>query len=250
VNTLRCPLTVALLVSATWATVLSSVVLADSFDKPLRKRVVNLGSAPGYPSNHIKLSCYYYPNFMVKELDMAEEGAEWHAIAPVQAGHLPACTRSHGSGEQVIKGQEWSGYFKGVKGGLVFLNAEDGFNGGLDFAVCDSRTGKKIFEDSAGNSAGDYGHLDFVGTSKGQTSLRYSRVVSGDCSVPKDGAACWEKFRKPPGLEGATMPPCSDYPGEQSGVSPSVLSYPVEVALFPQPSIKVVSGPVKCYPAD
>src|SRR5580693_10363144 len=71
--------------------------------------------------------------------------------------------------------------------------------------------------------------------------LRYLRVVIGDCSVPKDEGACWNTFRKQPGLKAAPMPKCIDYKGADAGVSPSVIAYPVEVLLFPKPTIKALA---------
>jgi hypothetical protein len=46
--------------------------------------------------------------------------------------------------KSVIDGSEWSGYFKGVRGNLVFFNAADGTNAGIPFVVNDSRTGRRF----------------------------------------------------------------------------------------------------------
>jgi hypothetical protein len=126
----------------------------------------------------------------------------------------------------------------------VFFNADDGTNRGLPFAVYDSRTGKRIFEDSA------FADLDFSRTPDGHMSLRYLRVVAGDCSLPRDKSACWDKFRKRLGLESASMPSCTEYDKEGANAWDSVIAYPVEVVLFPQSSIKPLLGPVKCWPVS
>jgi hypothetical protein len=50
----------------------ASVGLTESFDKPVRKATVNLGRSPYLMRNDprpIQLSCFYYPDFIVKELD-------------------------------------------------------------------------------------------------------------------------------------------------------------------------------------
>ncbi len=44
-----------------------------SFDPPLKRKVVDFGPSPYYPNPktapRVKLSCFYYPTFMVKEYD-------------------------------------------------------------------------------------------------------------------------------------------------------------------------------------
>ena len=59
---------------------------------------------------------------------------------------------------------------------------------------------------------------------------------------------CWGKFKKQTGLKLAPMLAC-DYHGEDVKV-PSVIDYPVEVSLFPKPSVKALGNPVKCWPSD
>ena len=233
-------------------TALLSSAFAETPDKPLRTTVVDLGLSPdqAHKDNlHIKLSCYYYPNFMVKQLDDAgSQGALWFALVPSRLGHVPACVQTHGS-EEIVFAQDWCGYFGGVKRDLVLLNACDGFGGGFGFGVFDSVTGTKVFEDLVSIKK-NRGGIDFVPSSGEQMILRYRRVVIGDCSVPKDGGVCWNKFRKQPGLKAAPMPKCSDYEGTDAGVSSSVIAYPVEVLLFPKPAIKALANPVECWPAD
>jgi hypothetical protein len=202
-------------------TISSSAAHAESFGKPLQEKVVDFGQSPGLrPSadNHVKLTCSYYPNFMVKELnDPGNKGALSIALVPIRPGHSPGCTRTHGPGEKVFK--DWDGYFGGVKRDLVFLYASDGTDGGLPFTAFDSKTQAKIYRDSVSlpDSHGELYDLDFVQASDKQITLRYLRVVSGTCSVPKDGSACWTKFKKQTGLRLAPMPKCSDYPGKEAG---------------------------------
>jgi hypothetical protein len=79
-----------------------SVVSGDYFDIPMKKKVVDFGPSPYYPGGNvrIKLSCYFYPSFMVKEYDEGQEGAEWLAIVSFEEGITPACTQSHLVGER------------------------------------------------------------------------------------------------------------------------------------------------------
>lgn len=178
-----------------------------TFDTPIQRKVVDLGPSrsnmPGVQSIRIKLSCYYFRNFMVKQYDTGEKGAEWRAIAPVTKTSQAACSDSHGLGENVIDGQEWSGYFKGAKENLVFFDADDGANGGLAFAIFDAKTGKKIFEDSAYESrmwnhktgSGPFNHLRVDRAEDGSLRLRYLRVTETDCDLHREKAECWERVK-------------------------------------------------------
>ncbi len=232
----------------------------NSFDVPLTKKVLDFGPSPYYGSGQnirVKLSCYFYPAFMVKEYDEGEKGAEWLAIVPIEQSSTPNCARSHDSGEMVIDGAEWSGYFKGVKGSLVFFDSADATDGGLPFAIYDSTTGKKAFEDSAYDSrmwnkkatASPFNQLRVTKTSDGQTTLRYLRVVEANCDLHTEKSACWEEVRKTLELRTSQMPICSNYDAI-SERRVSAVAYPVEVRLFPQPVTKTIEGPVKCWPVD
>jgi hypothetical protein len=241
-----------------------SVPPTETFDKPARRTVVNLGWStylmPNNPSR-IQLSCFYYPDFMVKQLnDPGMKGVRWVTVTPVINGDALACRLTHIPTERFVA-KEWWG-FEGVKGPLLFLEAADGDdNAGMPFRVLDMKTGQKIFEDSAG---GGVGHLKFAHPADGSISLRYLRRVGGDCSIPKDGMTCWNKFRRHYGLVLTTVPKCAGYrrEGEKEWVvgdegvppaetkTPSVIDYPVVVELFPQPTIRAVPGPVGCFPIE
>jgi hypothetical protein len=233
-------------------TISSTGAHAEPFDKPLQKKVVDLGPSRALgpsPDSHMKLTCSYYPKFMIKELnDPGNKGALSIALVPVSSGHSAECTKNQSPGEF----KDFYGYFGGVKRDLVFLydsDSDDG--GGIPFTGFDSKTQAKIFRDSATllNSHSDRNNkIDFVQASDAQMTLRYLRVVTGTCSVPKDGNACWNKFKEQLGLGQAPMPKCSDEPGEYAGRFPSVIAYPVETSLFPKPSIKAIGNPVRCYP--
>jgi len=257
------PASTALLVIAIVLGNLASgfVASAESFDQPVRKTVVDLGPSsylmPKNPSR-IQLFCFYYADFMVKELNNPGlKGVRWVTLTPVINGGLPACRPANAFAERFMAKGWWG--FEGVKGPLLFLESADGDdNGGMPFRVLDMKTGTKIFEDSAWWN----GHLEFDRASDGSISLRYLRVVGGDCSIPKDGMSCWTKFRKHYDLLPATVPVCAGYRHEgdkewvvgDPGVppeeitTPSAIAYPVAVEIFPQPSIKAISGPVTCTP--
>lgn len=244
------------------ATALSNATSADSFDVPLKKKVVDLGlsenNPPGGHSMRVKLSCFFYRSFAVKEYNNeGEKGAQWVAIIPIEKGEAPSCTRTHASGERVFKWPEWSGYFNGVKGNLVFLNDDDGSNGGVPFTVYDFRTGKKIFRDSAYDSnmwtktvaSSPFNHLMFSGVHDSDLTMTYLRVVEAGCDLHSEKAACWEKVRKKLELKDAQMPVCTGYENISSPYA-SAVACPVQVSLFPQPVTKTIAGPVKCWPVD
>ncbi|MGO9642539.1 MAG: hypothetical protein ACLP1Y_14685 [Candidatus Acidiferrales bacterium] len=240
--------------------VFTPVARADSFDAPVKEKVVDFGLSEGAPPGgfRVKLYCYFYPTVVIKDYDDEEEkGSRWLAIVTIGKGPAPACTRHHASGERVIYPSEWPGYSMGVKGNLVFFTAADGTDGGIPFVVYDSRTGKRIFEDSAYNSSdwnekveySPFNHLQVSSAQDGQISLTYLRPVEAGCDLNTEKAPCWEQIRKKLELKSEQMPVCSGYEGI-SDYWESAVVYPVEVLLFPQPTIKTIAGPVKCWPVD
>lgn len=232
-----------------------------SFDTPLKKDVIDFGPSPYYlnPQNapRIKLSCFYFPGFMVKEYDEGQKGAEWLAIVPAgKGGAALSCTRSHAPDEMII---EWWGYFKAAKTNLVFFNAADGQDGGMPFGVFDSRTGKKIFEDVAYDSGfvntrvevSPFNSIRVNRAPDGSISLKYLRVEAFDCDLhlPTERSTCWEKIRMQAGLKTRQIPACSGYERIHSQYW-SAVAYPVEVFLLPRPARRNIAGPVRCWPVD
>jgi len=145
-------------------------------------------------------------------------------------------------------GYGWSGYFDGVKDNLVFLDGDDGYNGGMPFAVFDADSQKKLFEDSIQLVTRD--GFSFTRRADGQLVVKYLRVLVGECSVPKNGMMCWNQFKEKIEMKSAPMPVCKDYPPPDSGTANSVIAYPVEVTFYPKPRIRPVGNPVKCWPED
>src|SRR5215813_2858743 len=252
---------------------LSSLACAGTFDKPVSTKTVDLGPSRYAPGARAKVTCYFFPHFTVKEVDRGEKGAERLAIVPGKA-KVHTCSRLREPGENTINSDEWSGYFKGVKGSLVFFNADDGVNGGMGFAVYDSKTMKKIFDDVA------VGEITFSDAGGADTTLAYTRVVDGGCVIPKQQAACWDKIRTQLGLQSASAPDCNAgyedsaqqlakgrcqaqnsnnseclakeiaLARQQTADANSVLAYPVEVVLSAGATVKPVAGSVRCWPAD
>ncbi|MFP5204514.1 MAG: hypothetical protein ACLGP3_03425 [Acidobacteriota bacterium] len=215
-----------------------------SFDTPVLHRVVDLGRVAG-SNARARLTCDDYSSFMVKELDRGEEGAAWFAIAPSRPGHPPACTRARSAAEKLIGARDWCGYFAGAKSHYVFLNACGAHNAGLDFAVYDARTGRRVFEDAAVDSMA--GGVRFRRTAAGGIVLTYARVALFDCTLPKDKGACWSRIRGQLGLAEAAIPVCVGYEKQMTG---TVVSYPVEVALTAKPSVQAIPGQIRCWPPE
>ena len=131
-----------------------SFALADFSDKALKKVVVDLGPSSYLPdpsSPHSVLTCIFFPNFMVKEIDNTwVKGTVLTAIVPIGSGAQPTCTQSHEPQEQYLEGEasSWWGFW-GAKGNLLFFMAADGFNGGRGFLIYNFNARRKVFEDSA-----------------------------------------------------------------------------------------------------
>jgi hypothetical protein len=237
--------------------------LAESFDKPLHKTVLDLGRSTYLMTNnnrHVTVTCWYYKDFMVKEQnDPGVKGAELIALAAVQLGHVPKCLQALQPGEKEFtewseeykKFIPWNGYFAGVKHRLIFLEWPDGDdNRGLPFAAFETDAKTNFFEDSVTLEARGERHLNFLPTSANQIVLRYLRVSSAGCSIPKLGESCWSKLQQQTGLVHSPMPKCTDYEGTQAGMAASVIAYPVEATLYPMPSVRPLGGPVRCYPQE
>jgi hypothetical protein len=251
--------------------VMASLACSESFDKPVSKRVVNLGKSPHTPGQTAKVSCYYFTDFMVKEIDMGEKGADRLSITPIAKGAVPRCSKLKATAEKVIDAGEWSGYFKGVKAGYIFFDSDDHYNNGIPFAVYDI-AGKKLFEDSS------EGPLVFMQTPDNAWHITYTHVAEAGC-VLIDSTDCWDGLKKKLGLEGSP-PDCrkgyadqtksfanesckSQKAGRDECVAretvrvqqqlkddPSIIAYAVDTVLGAHPETKPRPGEVRCWPAD
>ena len=234
---------------------------AQGFD-PYKKQVVDYGVEKDFPNNphHDQLTCFYYHGLMVKQLtNYWNKGALFLSFLLFDQVR-PARVKEHSPAEKVLRDSEWSGYFRGlVKGGLVFFDAEDGENGGMPFAVYDSKTQKKLFEDNAyyvpmwnrklRQRPSPFNDIRVRTMHEGNVVLTYLRVLGTECDIPNEGAECWPPLAQKLRLKAAAPPSCLRGEGDQIP-KPSAVSYPVETSLFPIPVTKTISGPVRCWPAD
>ncbi len=171
------------------------------FDKPLRVAHVTLPRDPENPQARPELRCSYFARFMVKEIDLGEPGASQLSILPA-VGTERACRKENAADERIVSPDDWTGYFKGAVGDYIFFDAEDGWNGGLGFAVF-TPDAKKLFDDVAKRWI-QIGHAP----SGGALLLRFVRVYGAKCSLGNSEAeGCWTKIEKETGLD-APMPDC------------------------------------------
>lgn len=236
------------------------VLNAEGFDSPLKTNVVDYGPSPFSASPnqaHVKLSCFYFPDFVVKQYDEAQKGVAWLSILRVTDQRVPRCQRSHEAEERIIAGREWSGYFAGAKSHMVFFRGDDGYNGGVPFAVYDSTSGRKVFEDSAYESSlwnregaeSTFDHLTVSTAKGGGVIATYLRVKDVGCDLHQEKTSCWESTRAVLKLKAHSIPTCTGY-DNVSDCLESIVAYPVELRLSPHPSIRSVIGPTKCWPVD
>jgi hypothetical protein len=240
--------------------VLTAAAAAQGFD-PYKKQVVDYGAPKDFPGNphHDQLTCFYYRGLMVKQLSNHwNKGALFLSFLRFDQVR-PACVKEHSADEKVLDSQEWDGYFRGVvNGDLVFFDADDGQDGGLPFAVYDSKTQKKVFQDNAYYAGmwnaklrprpSPFNDMRVRTTRDGNVVLTYLRVLPTECDIPNKGAECWPPLGQKLGLKTAA-PRCIRWEENQTA-GPSAVAYPVETLLLPTPLTKTINGPVRCWPAD
>jgi hypothetical protein len=250
----------------------------DSFDVPLEKKTLDFGpswdkpsaSAPAWQWNAYrrarnKLSCYWFPTVMVKQYDISQKGAVWVSFLRLAENAHPECRRSHLPGEKVFEESNWEGYFFGVKEGFVFLTDADGFSGGIGFAVYDSRTGEKVFEDTdcltcmylkkmygVEQLSAPFDRMRIVNAPNGGVMLKYMRVEQADCDVRADKASCWDHVRMKLDAKNPNPPVCFGYEAvgyEKYAVGElsSMVAHPVLVSLQSSPVVKNIDVPVLCW---
>jgi hypothetical protein len=249
----------------------------DWFDVPLSKKTMDFGpsfdkpsdTSPGWQWNAYRrarntLTCYWFPTVMVKEYDISQKGAEWISFIRIAANAHLECTQSHVPREKVFdEGGEWTGYFAGVKGDFVFLRAADGSDGGIQFAVYDSRTGKKVFEDAdclmctnlekmyeKEPPSAPFSRMRISKVPGGSITLKYMRVEQADCDLRTDKASCWDHVRMEMDVKSAKEPVCLGYADTPVEELRSMVAHPVFVSLESPPVFKSIDGPVLCWEPD
>jgi|KBSMisStaDraftv2_1062788.scaffolds.fasta_scaffold325365_2 hypothetical protein len=230
--------------------------LDSPFDRPLRKEVIDLGPSEFYePRFKVRntLTCFYYPRFVVKQLDFGQKGAEWDAIVPTGGGNWPRCEQTKNDREIRVDQEHWCGYFAGAVGNLVFLDASDGLNGSMNFSVIETESGREVFRDTARRKylikknrlVWEGQRLQIKKHPEGPPVLTYTRAYFAECPLPKGGLDCWNKIRASTGLNQPTAPVCRQQFKEDPDDF-SVIFYPVRVQLGPKPEPIPMPGRILC----
>jgi len=176
----------------------------DLYDRPNEIRRVPLKADPLNPQAKREVACFSYPDFLVKQVDFGEVGADRLSIIPVAGGKTPPCRQTKDKNEYVIPANVWSGYFEGVRSGHAIFAAADGINGGVGFMVFRLSDRKKVFEDVA-----EKGLQSIAPTDKSLT-LVYRRVYAGGCSVMTGGESCRDSIAKDTGIAAGSLSSCAD----------------------------------------
>jgi hypothetical protein len=232
-----------------------AVLAAALYDKPIRVQHLPLPSDPLNPQAKAVLSCFYFRHFMVKEVDLGSKGADQLSILPIAVGAgTPACRRDNAADEKVMSPDDWSGYFDGVKGGYVFFSADDGWNGGLGFAVFTAADAKKTFEDVAKK-------WHSIALTPSGVAVRYERVYGAKCSLQADKAGCWRQIEQDTGLQGAPPDCTAAYEAEEKRTptmiqsvidDPTIIDYEAAASIGPGGStIASATGKaIACRPSE
>jgi hypothetical protein len=239
------------------------------FDKPLHEAHTPLPPDQYNPQFKPMLSCFYYPNFMVKQIDLGEKGAAQLSILPywIKEHPEPPCLKANAEDEMVID-SHCSCYFEGAKGDFVFLRSVDDAEGGEAFDVVNRVDASRIFVDAAKltKNRTEFTSLVALNYPKNDADsaieLRYRRVYRALCSLRADEKNCWSLIRQITGLTESLPPNCSlAYEAEEKAypenakslkTDPSVIIYEVAVVLNSEDAVRVtpVSKAMECYPAE
>jgi hypothetical protein len=217
------------------------------FDRPLNVLHQPLSPAPDDPNRTGTLSCYYFPHFMVKEIDVSDNiGAEMLSVTQFsEGGNKPQCLEEKAGDEHVIE----SGSFEGARGDFLFFDtALEG--DGEQFDVF-TNTGEKILEDLCVSMDGISAKLippmaQSTPEIRNDTGieLRYDRVYVAQCSFGDDHHNCWTNAMKETGLKEAFSPECS---------TATVITFGVRVVLHTNPVSQqgtIVSKIKSCYAGE
>jgi len=229
---------------------------SNLFDKSSREQHVALPA--NADRSEAKLSCFYFPNLLVKQLQVVDEqGARLSTVYIPTGKAAPVCRAQQAEGESPLADAD--GVFMGARRGYVFVQGEQGF------AVYSGD--RRIFFDqgSAPQSLAPIRQArdpELRPWYNDPLVVRYRRDYVAPCSMRSDAAHCWSTIKQATGLTQATAPSCDaayaamekQVPADQrQGVrdDASVLSYSVEVVFDAGGVIRSqpVSAVEQCFPA-
>jgi hypothetical protein len=160
---------------------------AAPFDAPVKFVRIPQPANRQNPDAGPSVTCSYFKDFMVKQVDLGDQGSAEMAVLPDKSA---VCQRKVVANERIVSPKQWAGYFRGVVGDAIFLDGSSAFDGGRAFAIFTPAV-KKIFEDVAN---GFYA----ISAPPGQPiTIHYRRVYASHCSLA--GAKpdeCWAMIVK------------------------------------------------------
>jgi len=193
----------ALTALVTLATAAGPLLFTSGVEPPQKSEQLTLPPkcalcAPG------KVTCTWYPSYMVKEIDLGEIGADVLSIVPrAPKGPAPACKTERGPNDLSVSGgaDPWVGYFEGARGRFAFFRSADARNGVLAFAVYDATDGRGVFKEEP------IGPVK-VEADGAKIGLSFIRRTLAPCSPLAGGDACWTRIRTELGV-GDPPPDCA-----------------------------------------
>ena len=134
--------------------------------------------------------CTWYADFMIRETETDSPGRGQSYLVRHAAGTpRPPCPGTHAATDLPLDRGDI--FFTGRKGSFLFYEATDTPNV-EPFSIWHEPDGKKIYSDVMDEHAG----LKAMSVANGTLHLTYIRAYQADCSLPKDGVACWAKSMK------------------------------------------------------
>jgi hypothetical protein len=250
----------------------ASAAASALFDKPSREIQLPLPPNPDVPDGKPMLTCWYYPRFMIKQVDVGEKGARALAITPIAPDQpTPDCRDGVDGAEHIIG--DWSGYFWGVKGDYVLFHADDNVNGGMGFAVFSAASYRKlhtgIMSDDSLRAlqllapASTRGTDPRVALPVAPLLMRYRGHYLAPCSLRSSLSACWDVVRRTLNLGRAAAPDCNrayaiqerQAPAQYrraAASNPTVITYEAEAVISGNgvQRLSTVSPTTRCFPAE
>jgi hypothetical protein len=219
----------------------ASAAPPSAFDKPVSKQKAKAKVG----GNDLDVSCTYYADFMVRELQDGPT-SEDAAIVP---GARPRCGAAKVPGEIALKTANHA--LSGRKGPFLVFSAMDP-HGSVPFVVVDAASGRTLHTDAT------YGSSEFQDVTAGPDGLRlrYRRGINADCSIMQDARGCWSKLvaaKTIPAAMAQAVPSAqicdaSYRKAKSPRDNPSIVSYPTEVLVGAKGPQVLSTGPVLCDP--
>ncbi|MGU3664915.1 hypothetical protein ACLBX9_12080 [Methylobacterium sp. A49B] len=194
-----------------------------------------------------QITCTIYADLMVRESDTDTPDPEDAALIPLSGGREPNCAVAPGPAARKLAtgGQRFLGRRARF---LVFEQAST--NGTMPFAVLDAASGRTLFVDTT-----TYEGIDSFAVADDGLRIAFRRGVQADCSIPKQGAACWARIvreeKLPEPIATLTVPSKVCTAAYRTGKAPrdtlSIVYFPVRLAWTGRLSVEA-AGPVQCRP--